>query len=180
MTSCECWAHINLGPLLPRKRLKGCISDGHPRFTSILAKGLGNIKELCDERLPSNHRAGSPSSSWPSWPATAPQGRNQTAVMWNHRLHSPPSCPGASLSKTLLGSVAWPLQCLQVPSPVVATLICYVYSFLFLQNDNVSVNTVKSSPLEKKLNCLRALQSRSKRSITTVRQNSWVALARSC
>lgn len=173
------WAHINLGAFLLTKRLKGSISDGHLRFTSILAKRLGNIKTLCDERLLSSHRAGSPISSWPSWPATARQGRNRTAVMWNHRLHSPAPCLArlwarhywAVLPGHSNASRYWVLLCQQLFAMCILS---------FLQSDNVSAKTVKSSPLEKRLNCLRALPSRSKRSKTTVCQNSWVALVRSC
>lgn len=79
------WGHFCL-----EKRLNGYISDGHLRFTSILAKGLGNTREVVWWETPSSHRAGSPTSSSPSWPTTAPQGRKQTGVTWNnHGLHSP-------------------------------------------------------------------------------------------
>lgn len=60
-------------------------------------------------------------------------------------------CPGTSLGKALLGCAAWPLRCFHVLSLVGATAICYMYCFLFLQNNNWRVRTVKSSPLEKRL-----------------------------
>lgn len=85
--SCGFKAIIDLKALLPGRDLMATSLLGIWGTPQHLQRS-GELKR-CAERV-QEHRAGSPTCSWPSWHTTAPRGRNQTAVMRNHRLHSLP------------------------------------------------------------------------------------------
>lgn len=146
MTSCGFKALIDLQALLPSKRLNGYISDGHLGLTSSLTEVWGPQKmcwestrvQSCLPHLPLTKLAyHSTIGEKPDWSDEKPQAA------------FPSPSPGTSWAKHHRAVLSdhssnfWYGSCWGT-----AIGTCIV---LFLQNDNSSATTVKSSPLQKRL-----------------------------